>query len=210
MTNQVYTRPQLESKKLADLKAIASQLSATPAGDKRVAANWVEAILEAQPKSVKSPKPLLEVNGNDCTVNGEVIATITSDDDLTQPWIVKINNIEVHRAATWAKCHNFVRWHYKQGTLPSPQDVPQPTTLATVGDSHFIGSTLLRCVEVGGEYAVVWRVYGEGLFDKIQMRWDCFWQVNGEGLYLTPQEAVASLKKAAQGGDLLRQLARTS
>lgn len=53
-------------------------------------------------------------------VHGEVIAAITHDCDdfVTQPWVVMIGEVEVHRANTWAKCANYIQWHYKQGTLP--------------------------------------------------------------------------------------------
>jgi hypothetical protein len=26
--------------------------------------------------------------------------------------------VEIHRVDTWAKCHSYIQWHYKQGTLP--------------------------------------------------------------------------------------------
>lgn len=29
-----------------------------------------------------------------------------------------VNEVEVHRADTWAKCAHYVQWHYKRGTLP--------------------------------------------------------------------------------------------
>lgn len=208
--NPVYTRTQLESKKLIDLKAIALQRSVTPSGDKRIATNWVEAILNAQPQSIERPatlKPLVEMNGDECVVGGEIVATITSDDDLTQPWVVKINGVEIHRRGTWALAYDYVRTHAKYGTLPSPQadevvddylfhDEPQ---LTSVGDSHFIGSNLLRCIEVRTEYVTVWDVIKDGVtVGEISMDWDCFWThtLSFES-FATPQEAVASLCESA-------------
>lgn len=41
-----------------------------------------------------------------------------NDDFATQPWVVTVNGIEIHRANTWAKCYHYVTWHFKQGTLP--------------------------------------------------------------------------------------------
>lgn len=40
------------------------------------------------------------------------------EDFTTQCWVVRVNNIEIHRANTWAKCYDYIVWHYKQGTLP--------------------------------------------------------------------------------------------
>ena len=59
-------------------------------------------------------------NNYEALANGETIATITSDggDFVTQPWIVMVAEVEVHRAETWAKCAHYIQWHYKQGTLP--------------------------------------------------------------------------------------------
>ncbi|WP_229454537.1 hypothetical protein [Nostoc sp. CHAB 5715] len=39
-----------------------------------------------------------------------LIATITHDDDLTQPWVVMVNDAEVHRAATPMLCHRYICW----------------------------------------------------------------------------------------------------
>ena len=53
----------------------------------------------------------------------KLIACITHDHDdfATQRWVVMINSVEVHRANTWAKCYDYIIWHYKQGTLPTQQ-----------------------------------------------------------------------------------------
>ncbi|MEA5508106.1 hypothetical protein VB735_34495 [Halotia wernerae UHCC 0503] len=62
-----------------------------------------------------------------------LIAAITHDhaDFVTQPWLVTINGKEVHRANTWAKCHNFITWHHKDGSLPAQE---QDTTATTTGN----------------------------------------------------------------------------
>jgi hypothetical protein len=52
----------------------------------------------------------------------ELIAAITHDEDLTQPWVVIVNNIEVHRADTWARCQRYIQWHHQNGTLPEQQE----------------------------------------------------------------------------------------
>jgi hypothetical protein len=58
----------------------------------------------------------------------QLIATITHDDDLTQPWVVVVNEKEVHRAATPMLCHRYICWEYKRGTLPVQQEAPATTT----------------------------------------------------------------------------------
>ncbi len=48
------------------------------------------------------------------------IACITYDcnDFVTQPWMVMVNGAEIHRANSWMKCHSYIQWHYRKGTLP--------------------------------------------------------------------------------------------
>ncbi len=73
-----------------------------------------------------APEPevqFIDLNGfynYEALANGETIAIITHDSDnfVTQPWIVMVGEVEVHRADTWAKCAHYIQWHYKQGTLP--------------------------------------------------------------------------------------------
>jgi hypothetical protein len=52
------------------------------------------------------------------------IAKIIYDDSdfITQPWMVIINGLEIHRVSTWAICYNYITWHFKQRTLPQQQE----------------------------------------------------------------------------------------
>ncbi|MBD2359326.1 hypothetical protein H6G41_32890 [Tolypothrix sp. FACHB-123] len=64
-------------------------------------------------------------------VGDKLIASITYDHDdfVTQRWVVIVNSVEEHRANSWAKCHNHIAWHYRQGTLPvQKQKIPATTT----------------------------------------------------------------------------------
>lgn len=63
-------------------------------------------------------------------VGDKLIANITYDhnDFVTQRWVVMVNSVEEHRADTWAKCHNHITWHYKQGTLPVQKQKAQAFT----------------------------------------------------------------------------------
>ncbi|MHC5830522.1 MAG: hypothetical protein ACYT04_84910, partial [Nostoc sp.] len=113
---------------LGEVKAIALQLTLTPEGDQRNKSVWINAIVEHQLTQVqklsvngtqmREIRPLVEMNGEDCIVDGAIVAAITSDDDLTQPWVVKIGGVEVHRRNTWALAYDYVRHHSKHHTLP--------------------------------------------------------------------------------------------
>ncbi|NDJ25774.1 hypothetical protein GS682_30155 [Nostoc sp. B(2019)] len=50
----------------------------------------------------------------------QLIATITYNNDLTQPWVVLVEDVEKFRANTWAKCYRYISWHYQDGTLNAP------------------------------------------------------------------------------------------
>ncbi|BBD63110.1 hypothetical protein NIES2109_59600 (plasmid) [Nostoc sp. HK-01] len=53
----------------------------------------------------------------------KLIARITYDhNDLTQPWVVEINNQEVFRRAWWQKSFDDICWYYKKGTLPVQEE----------------------------------------------------------------------------------------
>ncbi|MBW4457852.1 MAG: hypothetical protein KME55_37395 [Nostoc indistinguendum CM1-VF10] len=48
----------------------------------------------------------------------KLVGSISYDDNLTQPWVVMINDKEVFRANTLMRCDRFICTHYKDGTLP--------------------------------------------------------------------------------------------
>lgn len=189
----VHTIDTLKNKKLSELKAIASTLGVV-AEDKRSKQSWIDAIAAVQPE--KSEPIKFDVDGDEVVVDGVAIASIVPDEHLTQPWVVAVGGAEIHRTATWAQAFNYVCWHYKQGSLPVPpeddylfHDDP-PANLPKVGDTHQVGSFMLRCVSVSGESAVVWDVlYGNVRLGEISMGWNCLWNHH----FATPQEAIASL-----------------
>ncbi|MBD2458763.1 hypothetical protein H6G80_32475 [Nostoc sp. FACHB-87] len=66
----------------------------------------------------------------------KLIARIIYDhNDLTQPWVVEVNNQEVFRRAWWQKSFDDICWHYKKGTLPVQQ---QETPAATTGNEMMV------------------------------------------------------------------------
>lgn len=65
----------------------------------------------------------------------KLVASITHDDDLTQPWIVMVNGEEIHRANTFKRCHSYITWHYQRGTLPIQE---QETPIVTTGNEIMV------------------------------------------------------------------------
>ncbi|ALF55743.1 hypothetical protein ACX27_27445 [Nostoc piscinale CENA21] len=214
---QIYSIDTLKVKSLVELKAIAQPIGAV-AQDKRSKQSWIDAIEAKQPQPVQPVN--FDVDGSDVVVDGVVIASIEQDDNLTQPYFVAINGVEIFRDAAWGKCFSYICWHYKQGTLPIPSEpaddylfheelnrvaaevveAQQPAQLPQVGDSHFIGNYFLRCAQVSGDCAAVWDVSCDGaVMGEIRMGWDCFWShTMSLGSFATPQEAVIDLHEFAQ------------
>ncbi|BDI20649.1 hypothetical protein ANSO36C_64510 (plasmid) [Nostoc cf. commune SO-36] len=80
----------------------------------------------------------------------KLVAAITYDDDLTQPWVVMVNAKEKHRANTWAKCNSYITWHHKQGTLEAPLPTPQPEEVCTTGN-EIMSQVFAECEKFGFE-----------------------------------------------------------
>jgi hypothetical protein len=141
MTHAFYTTQQLQLKSIARLKQIYSEIACTvQVSDKRCKDSWVSAIADYQASKIQklstaapsnqaqpvAPEKLttVEISFYDHEFYA-LIATISHDDDLTQPWIVMVNGVEKFRANTWARCHRYIQWHHQDGTLNEP--VPNGT-----------------------------------------------------------------------------------
>jgi hypothetical protein len=127
MTHPTYTQQALRRYNLPRLKTIAAELGVTPTGDKRGTQTWINAIIAHQsthPEQFITPAfvPLTPIEisfyDHEYYAGDKLIAAISYDDDLTQPWVMMVNNKEVHRAATVMLCHRYICSHYKDGTLP--------------------------------------------------------------------------------------------
>jgi hypothetical protein len=68
----------------------------------------------------------------------KLVASITHDDDLTQPWIVMVNGEEIHRANTFKRCHSYITWHY-QGLPKNKLFQEKQETGFIKNDNHFKG-----------------------------------------------------------------------
>ncbi|MEH1867394.1 MAG: hypothetical protein V7K69_20620 [Nostoc sp.] len=66
----------------------------------------------------------------------ELIASITHDDDLTQPWVVVVEGVEKFRANTWARCYRFITWHHQDTRLNEPAQTETPCTSENLIMAH--------------------------------------------------------------------------
>ncbi|WP_341531670.1 hypothetical protein WKK05_38810 (plasmid) [Nostoc sp. UHCC 0302] len=144
MTYLAYTQQALSRYTLPRLKRIAAELGISPAGNKTQRQTWIDAITAhqstqlqkvgeqtvaqaelnryiAQQAEAVAPEELrtVEISFYDHEVyaGDEIIAWITYDNHLTQPWVVLVEGVEKFRANTYARCYRFIQWHHKDGTL---------------------------------------------------------------------------------------------
>jgi hypothetical protein len=147
MTYIIYSQQQLQLKSIAHLKQIYSEIGASvEVSDKRCKDSWISAIVDYQASKIQkltsaasdeqaktvAPEELtpVEISFYDHEYyNGDkLVAAITHDDDLTQPWLVMVNGTEIHRADTPMLCDRYIRIHYKDGSLPVVQTATATTT----------------------------------------------------------------------------------
>ncbi len=144
MTHPTYTQQALCRYNLPRLKRIAAERGVTPTGDRRATQTWVNAIITHQSTQLQkvdnqalaqaeldnyiadqaqaiAPEPLriveISFDHHEYYAGNQLIASISYDDNLTQPWVVMINDKEVFRANTLMRCDRFICTHYKDGTL---------------------------------------------------------------------------------------------
>ncbi len=155
MTHPTYTQQALGRYTLPRLKRIAAELGVKPTGDKRAADTWINAIISHQSAQLQkvdeqttaqaeldqhiatqaqavAPEELTPVEisfyDHEYYCGTQLIAAITYDDDLTQPWLVTVNGAEIYRAATPMLCDRYIRIHYKDGSLPVQEKNATATT----------------------------------------------------------------------------------
>ncbi|MDZ7969962.1 MAG: hypothetical protein RM368_34335 [Nostoc sp. DedSLP03] len=87
-----------------------------------------------------APEPLTtrEISFYDHEIysGNHLIATISHDDDLTQPWVVLVQGKEKFRANTYGRCHRFIQWHHQDSTLNEPTQVETPPTTENLIMAH--------------------------------------------------------------------------
>jgi hypothetical protein len=181
MTQPIYTHQQLHLKSIARLKQIYSEIGCTiKVQDKRCKDAWISAIIShqsaqlqkvdnqtlaqaeldrhiADQAQVVAPEELKVVEisfyDHEYYVGNQLIATITHDTDdfATQRWVVIVNSVEVHRAATPMQCHRYICTHYKDGSLPVQEQEAGGQGAGSGGEEF---SPLLPTSSIGNEIMV--------------------------------------------------------
>jgi hypothetical protein len=166
MTHTIYSHQQLQLKSIARLKQIYSEIACTvEVNDKRCKDAWISAIAEYQASIFQkltpdeqaqpvAPEKLTTVEisfyDHEYYAGDKLIAAITYDDNhLTQPWVVMVNNKEIHRASTNILCHHYICSHYKDGSLPV-QEQNATDTPCTTGN-EVMAQIFTECEKYGFE-----------------------------------------------------------
>ncbi|MBE8971133.1 hypothetical protein IQ277_34525 [Nostocales cyanobacterium LEGE 12452] len=164
MTHPKYTQQALSRYTLPRLKKIATELGITPIGDKRAAGTWVNTIITHQSAQTHkiadeqttaqaeldgfitsqaqaiAPETLTTVEisfyHHEIYCGKELIASISYDNDLTQPWVVMVDGKEKFRANTYARCYRFIQWHHQDSTLNESVQTETPCTSENLIMAH--------------------------------------------------------------------------
>jgi hypothetical protein len=98
-----------------------------------------------------APDPLtiveISFDHHEYYADDKLVASITHDDDLTQPWVVLVQGKEKFRANTYARCHRFIQWHQQDSTLNEPTQVETPPTTENLIMAHIFN----ECQKYGFE-----------------------------------------------------------
>ncbi|MFN6497946.1 MAG: hypothetical protein RMX65_013180 [Nostoc sp. DedQUE01] len=125
---------------IAQHQAAQLQKIARPAKDEQeIAQGEFEQYIADQAQGV-APQELTikEINPHHFEIfaGNQLIAYISYDkgEFITQPWVVMVNGEEKFRANTWAKCHRYIEWHHKDGTLNpfALTEVPEVPTISEI------------------------------------------------------------------------------
>jgi hypothetical protein len=122
--NTVYNREQLEAKKRPQLWAICETLGLPKHASN---AKCVEAIMFVQPIKVeiKTEITSLEVDNSTVVYAEEVAIAAVVKDEFTASSVVMVGGSGVHYALSVDEALEYIKNHYKRGTLP----VSQPTEI---------------------------------------------------------------------------------
>ncbi|MBH8574922.1 hypothetical protein I8752_18240 [Nostocaceae cyanobacterium CENA369] len=115
------------------------QKVARPATDEReIAQGEFDQFIADQAQAIAPELTTVVINSNHYKVYSgkQLIAYITYDHSefVTQPWVVMVNGVEKFRDTTPARCHRFIEWHYKDGTLNplALAEVPEVPTISEI------------------------------------------------------------------------------
>ncbi|WP_243458323.1 hypothetical protein [Nostoc sp. UIC 10630] len=172
MTYPTYTQQALSRYNLPRLKRIAAERGVTPTGDKRAADTWVNAIITYQSTQLQkvdnqalaqaeldnyiatqaqaiAPElfTIVEISFDyhEYYADDKLVASISHDDNLTQPWVVMVNDKELFRANTLMRCDRFICTHYKDGSLPVQEEAEGQGAVSPIRNSQFAVRSLENC-----------------------------------------------------------------
>jgi hypothetical protein len=156
---------------IAQHQATQLQKIARPAKDEQaIAQGEFDQYIAVQAEAV-APEELTikEINPHHFEIfaGKQLIAYISYDNGefVTQPWVVMVNGEEKFRANTWAKCHRYIEWHHKDGTLNpfALAEVPEVPTISEISfydQEALVNGELVASISFDGEnhQNLYWRV----------------------------------------------------
>lgn len=222
----VYSIDTLKNKSLVELKAIASERGITPEGNKVYKQTWIDAIDKLQNNPiwrnayVKTKQPPIEttesiVESPESTVEEVAPVAIQElktcancphfkphNDTTNKGWCCLFDNFARESHIMTQDCVSTMEDAARVDGLSNNDTAPmeQPINLPNVGETYFAGDFVLRCSQVGGEYAATWEVkQDKQVLGDIRMGWDTFWtHAMSLNIFATPQEATIDLYDSLQ------------
>ncbi|QFS52120.1 hypothetical protein [Nostoc sphaeroides] len=179
MTYITYSHQHLQLKSIARLKQIYSEIGCTvEVSDKRCKDAWITAIANYQTSKIQKIAPdeqalaqaeldhfiadqaqaiapellrIVEISfdHHEYYAGNQLVASISHDDDLTQPWVVMVEGKEKFRANTYARCHRFIQWHHQDSTLSEPLPIQTQTPPTT--ENRIMAHIFNECQNYGFE-----------------------------------------------------------
>ncbi|BDI20576.1 hypothetical protein ANSO36C_63780 (plasmid) [Nostoc cf. commune SO-36] len=100
-----------------------------------------------------APEPLtiveISFDHHEYYAGSQLIASISHDDNLTQPWVVMVESVEKFRANTWARCHRFIQWHHQDSTLN--ETAPTQPETPCISENRIMAHIFNECQNYGFE-----------------------------------------------------------
>ncbi|MHC5915254.1 MAG: hypothetical protein ACYTXE_30650 [Nostoc sp.] len=138
---------------IAEYQASKIQKLAPAAPDNQAAAQAELDNYIADQAQVVAPEPLtiveISFDHHEYYADDKLVASISHDDDLTQPWVVMVEGKEKFRANTYARCHRFIQWHHQDSTLN--ETAPTQTETPCTSENLIMAHIFNECEKYGFE-----------------------------------------------------------
>ncbi|MCC5655144.1 hypothetical protein LC609_36415 [Nostoc sp. XA013] len=140
---------------IAEYQASKIQKLAPAAPDNQAAAQTELDHFIADQAQVVAPEPLtiveISFDHHEYYADDKLVASISHDDNLTQPWVVMVNGTEKFRANTWARCNRFIEWHHQDGTLNEPVPTQTEVEETAITGNEVMAQIFTECEKYGFE-----------------------------------------------------------